>query len=366
MINPLFQISLIAPYAESLGATDMVIGVVASAFAITALLLKAVSAPAIDALNKKMILFFSMLVLAVSYLGFGMSNTVPGVMVFRLLQGAAKAFTATCCLAMATDSLPLEKLGKGIAMFSLGQAISQAIGPTAGKFIQGAMGYQITFFVASAVMAVGSLAALAVRVPPISKKPFRISVNSIVAKEALPSAIVLMLLACSFSLIASFLYTYASERLSSEAYTYIGFYFTIYAVVLLISRPLIGALTDRYSIAVVTVPAMGCFALSFFLLAFAQNLALFFLSAFVSAFGYGACQSAFNALCMRLVPPERRGAGSCTCYIGVDAGYLIGPILGGAVASVMGRQAMWLVMTLPIFLAALFTMTYLRKSRNKE
>ena len=121
---------------------------------------------------------------------------------------------------------------------------------------------------------------------------------------------------------------------------------------LLISRPLIGALTDRYSIAVVTVPAMGCFALSFFLLAFAQNLALFFLSAFVSAFGYGACQSAFNALCMRLVPPERRGAGSCTCYIGVDAGYLIGPIL--------------LVMTLPIFLAALFTMTYLRKSRNKE
>ena len=91
VINPLFQISLIAPYAESLGATDMVIGVVASAFAITALLLKAVSAPAIDALNKKMILFFSMLVLAVSYLGFGMSNTVPGVMVFRLLQGAAKA-----------------------------------------------------------------------------------------------------------------------------------------------------------------------------------------------------------------------------------------------------------------------------------
>ena len=70
--------ALIAPYAEHLGATDVVMGVVASAFAITALLLKVVSAPAIDAFNKKYILFFSMLVLGVSSLGFGLSSTVTG------------------------------------------------------------------------------------------------------------------------------------------------------------------------------------------------------------------------------------------------------------------------------------------------
>lgn len=355
--------ALIAPYAEHLGATDVVMGVVASAFAITALLLKVVSAPAIDAFNKKYILFFSMLVLGVSSLGFGLSSTVTGVFVFRLLQGAAKAFTATCCLAMATDALPMNKLGQGIAMFSMGQAISQAVGPTIGKFVQGAMGYNFTFFLAAGIMVIGSLSALAIQLPPSPKHPFQLSFSSMFAKEALLPSFVLMFLACSFSLISSFLYAYAEERLVPNEYTYIGIYFTIYALVLLVSRPLVGRLMDKLPFAVVTVPAMGCFALSFVMLYFANSLWAFYAAAFVSAFGYGACQPAFNALCMKLVPADRRGAGSCTNYIGVDFGYLIGPTLGGAVASTLGRQAMWLVMTLPILLGAVFTVALLREKK---
>lgn len=264
--------ALIAPYAEHLGATDVVMGVVASAFAITALLLKVVSAPAIDAFNKKYILFFSMLVLGVSSLGFGLSSTVTGVFVFRLLQGAAKAFTATCCLAMATDALPMNKLGQGIAMFSMGQAISQAVGPTIGKFVQWAMGYNFTFFLAAGIMVIGSLSALAIQLPPSPKHPFQLSFSSMFAKEALLPSFALMFLACSFSLISLFLYAYAEERLVPNEYTYIGIYYTIYALVLLVSRPLVGRLMDKLPFAVVTVPAMGCFALSFVMLYFANSL----------------------------------------------------------------------------------------------
>ena len=350
--------SLITPYAESLGASDVVMGMVASAFAITALLLKVVSAPAIDAFSKKYILFFSMLVLAISSFGFGMSTSVTGVFVFRLLQGAAKAFTGTCCLAMATDSLPMSKLGQGIAMFSMGQAVSQAIGPTIGKFMQGSLGYNATFFIASGLMLIGSSAALLIKTVPTQRRPFKLSFSSMFAKEVVMPAIVLMFLSCSFSLISSFLYPYAEERLTASEYEYIGVYFTIYAAVLLVTRPIVGKLTDKFPIAVVTIPAMICFAASFVILYFANSLWLFFVAAFVSAFGYGACQPAFNALCMRLVPADRRGAGSCTNYIGVDFGFLAGPTLGGAVATAMGRQAMWLVMLVPILLAALFTLAF--------
>ena len=353
--------TLITSYAKSLGATEVVIGMVGSAFALTAIIFKVISAPAIDTFNKKYILAGAMLVIFVSTLGYSFATSVPVVFAFRLLQGVGKAFTATCCLAMATDALPPSKLGQGIGIFSLAQAICQAIAPTIGKFIQASFGFRATFLTAACCLLVGAVCALNIRNDFKQTKKFRISLDSMFAKDALIPAAALFTLSLCFSLINSFLFIYAGEKLVPEQYTYIGFYFTIYAGTLLFTRPMIGRLSDKYGTVKVVIPAMFAFALSFYLLSLANSIWGFFIAAFVSAFGYGACQPALNALSMRMVPKDRRGAASCTNYIGTDLGQLLGPTLGGFVVSLVGYSKMWSVMTISMYCGVIIVLLFRKR-----
>lgn len=352
---------LITSYAKSLGATEVIVGMVASAFAFTSILFKIISAPAIDTFNKKYVLFGAMLVLFAADMGYSMASTVPVVFAFRLLQGVGKAFTATCCLAMATDALPASRLGQGIGIFSLAQAICQATAPTIGKFIQGLWGFRVTFLLAAFFMMAGAVCALNVRTEHVKTKKFQLSLDSLIAREAAIPAVVLFTLSLCFSLINSFLFIYANEQLSAEQYSYIGLYFTIYAGTLLFTRPMIGKMTDKYGTVKVVIPAMLAFAVSFYILSASVNIWMFLLAGFVSAFGYGACQPALNALCMRMVPKERRGAGSCTNYIGIDMGQLLGPTLGGFVISLVGYSKMWALMTISMYCGVLIVIIYRKK-----
>lgn len=353
--------TLVTSYAKSLGAGEVIIGIVGSAFALTAILFKVLSAPAIDTYNKKYILAAAMLVIFISCLGYSFASSVKVVFAFRLLQGAGKAFTATCCLAMATDALPPSKLGQGIGIFSLAQAICQAIAPTIGKFVQSSFGFRATFLLSAACLLCGAVCALNIRNDFVQTKKFRISLDSMFAKDALIPAAALFTLSLCFSLINSFMFIYSAEKLDPGQYAYIGFYFTIYAGTLLFTRPMVGRLSDKYGTVKVVIPAMLAFALSFYLLSAASSIWMFFLAAFVSAFGYGACQPALNALSMRMVPKDRRGAASCTNYIGTDLGQLIGPTLGGFIVSLVGYSRMWSVMTLSMYCGVVIMLVFRRR-----
>ena len=52
---------------------------------------------------------------------------------------------------------------------------------------------------------------------------------------------------------------------------------------MLISRPVIGKLSDKYGLVKVVIPALICFALSFYIISIAENLFMFLVAAFVSA-----------------------------------------------------------------------------------
>lgn len=120
---------------------------------------------------------------------------------------------------------------------------------------------------------------------------------------------------------------------------------------MLVSRPLVGKLADKYGMTKMIIAAMGCFTAAFLLISISTNIWMFLLSAFVSAFGYGACHPLVQALCMKCTPPEKRGAGSITNYIGQDLGNLVGPTFADFVVERTSYAVMWRVMTIPILFA---------------
>lgn len=350
--------SLVAKYADYLGAAATLVGFLSGLFAATALIFKVFSGPAIDSFSRKKILMGAMAVMIFSYIGYGISVNVPMLITFRLIEGTARAFTATCCLAIASDTLPADKYGSGIGIFSLAQAACQAIGPTVGLTLYRYIGYNATFFISAACVIGGVIATANIKLEQrTDRKKFKITLSSVAAPEAAVPAILLFLLSGTACIIYSFLAIYGTNM----GVVNIGFFFTVYAGVMLVSRPFIGRMSDKYGLVKVTIPAIFFFALSFYLISIATNLPMFLIAAFVSAFGFGAAQPAIQTLCMKSVPPERKGAGSNTAYIGNDLGNMVFPVVAGMIVEAVGYRSMWRFMIIPMVMALIIMLIFSNK-----
>lgn len=249
-------------------------------------------------------------------------------------------------------------------MFALFETIAQAIGPTIGLWLMDLVGFQFTFVISAVLMFLSALVVVFYKQPPfVRMKKFKISFDSVIAKDALKYAVLLFVFNFSFCVVSTYLVIYAAGRGVTEN---IGFYFTLYACVMLFSRPLIGRLTDKYGVAKVIVPALCCFVAAYMLISVADSLPVFLLASFFSAFGTGACQPAVQALCMKCVPKEKRGAASSTCYIANDLGTLVGAPVAGMLVEAFGYTVMWRVMTLPIIFAMVFVICIRQDIRQVE
>ena len=67
---------------------------------------------------------------------------------------------------------------------------------------------------------------------------------------------------------------------------------------------------------------------------------------------------------MKTVPPERRGSASCTNYIGVDLGSIIGPAIAGFVAQSFGYTMLFRIMVFPFIIG--MVVLYLSRQRILE
>lgn len=211
-------------------------------------------------------------------------------------------------------------------------------------------------------MGAAAVSALFIKTSFVKKKKFQLTFQNTIAAEAFLPAFMLFLLSAAYHTIQSFLIIFAGERGVEE----IGYFFTVYAIALLGTRPLFGRLMDKIGFVRSMIPALCCFALSFFLISFSCSLPMFLLAALVSAFGYGVAAPAIHTLCMQTVPKERRGAASSTSYIGSDVGNLAGPTFAGAMAESFGYGSMWRIMTIPVFVTLALVILCRRKIGRME
>jgi len=361
IINMLLQfctymlVTLSAKYAHHLGATETIIGLVASLFALSASIMKLFSAPAIDSFNKKFVLLGATFVMFIAMLCYSMSATVPMLMFSRLLQGACQAFSTTCCLTIASDSLPSDKMGAGIGYFGMTIAIAQTISPAVGLKLVELLGYRHTFLILAGVMLICNLFVISMKLPSAIRKKFALSLDAIIARECAVPAVICFLLSISSFSVNSFLVLFAEgQGIGSD----IGFFFTINSIAILVMRPLIGKLSDKHGAFRVMIPSMLLFVCSLMLISVCNNLPMFLLAGFVSAFGFGGIQPILLVLALRCVPGNRRGAASCTAYLCLDLGVLVGPVIAGAIIESYGFVFMWRALIIPVAAALIVCIRY--------
>jgi MFS family permease len=355
--------SMLSVYADSLGTPDSQIGMLMGMFALTALIFRFVAGPALDSFNRKYLLLFSTIIMSISYIGFSFSKTIGFLMLFRLLQGVGNAFGNVCCFAIVADALPRKHFSKGIGYYSIAQVVSQAIGPAIGLFLVSKFGYSNTYILNACVMFLATLTTALMHLPQRMYKKFSMKYENIIAKEALVPTAITFFVAMGFTTINALLIVAASKEGVVEG---IGLFFTVYALTMLITRPVIGQLTDKFGFVKVSIPSILMTALSFVIISQAHTLNMFLFAAFINAFGYGAVQPALQSLVMKSVTADRRGSATSTNYIGMDLATLIGPTFAGIVAEIFGYSMMWVVMIIPLLIGVTVALLFRKKINHIE
>jgi MFS family permease len=355
--------SMLSVYADSLGTPDSQIGMLMGMFALTALIFRFVAGPALDSFNRKYLLLFSTIIMSISYIGFSFSKTIGFLMLFRLLQGVGNAFGNVCCFAIVADALPRKHFSKGIGYYSIAQVVSQAIGPAIGLFLVSKFGYSNTYILNACVMFLATLTTALMHLPQRMYKKVSMKYENIIAKEALVPTAITFFVAMGFTTINALLIVAASKEGVVEG---IGLFFTVYALTMLITRPVIGQLTDKFGFVKVSIPSILMTALSFVIISQAHTLNMFLFAAFINAFGYGAVQPALQSLVMKSVTADRRGSATSTNYIGMDLATLIGPTFAGIVAEIFGYSMMWVVMIIPLLIGVTVALLFRKKINHIE
>ena len=354
--------ALLPVYAKSTGAPANEIGILSSMFAITALVFRFVAGPAMNSFTRKKLVAMSMTIMGVAYLGFAMAphiapilgvDTIKVMMAFRLFQGIGNAFGNGCCLAIVADTLPRHLFSTGMGYYATAQVIAQAISPTVGVFLRDHVpgGYTSVYLIFACLMLISVIMALVLKAAPQTKIPFKLNLDNMIAREALIPAIVAFLVGLGFTSINAFMLVYAEERGISGA----SLFFTVYAVTMLVTRPMIGKMTEKYGFVKIGIPCLLMTAISLQMIGISNSLIMLLLAAFINSFGYGAVQPMMQSLCMKAVGSERRGSATSTYYIFFDLATIIGPSVCGIVANNLGYvPTMWTVMAVPVVLSALF------------
>ena len=360
---------LIPQYATFLGGDPVIVGVISSMFAVTALAIRPISGPAINSLNKKNLMLATCAVIGVAFFTFAVSEDIPLLVAGRLIHGIGIGFSSPLALAFVSEYLPGRAMASGIGIFSLGSALAVAVGPNVGLELSRRIGYPGTFAFGGAMVLVACL--LCVFLPKgqqTAREPLKIKWSNVVAAEVTGPAIMMALLALPYMCINYYMAIYGEARGVEE----IGLFFTAYAVALLVSRPIGGMVSDRFGFTASMIPGYALFALAFFLIASASTLPMFIVSGVITAFGYGTVFTNIQSLGMRNVRPSRRGVSANTLYAGMDAGTLLaGPFSGAVCEYFYGRHGdmalayagVYQVMVIPIVLGLLVYFLDIKRAR---
>lgn len=150
--------------------------------------------------------------------------------------------------------------------------------------------------------------------------------------------------------IVNFLSVYAQEIDLVEA---AGFFFIIYALVVLISRPMIGRLFDSRGENRIMYPGIFIFAIGMSLFSHSHSGYELLLAAVLVGIGFGAIQSSTMAIAVKITPLHRLGLANSTYFMFSDLGMGTGPLMVGFMIPFLGYRGMYTVVA-AILLACLF------------
>ncbi|GLC88814.1 MFS transporter [Lysinibacillus piscis] len=362
----------IAGYAvEHFHASTSTAGLVSSIFIIGTLIGRIGTGRIIGSAGSKKTLFVGLLSFMLLTMAYFIAINLPLLMLIRLGQGIALGIASTATGTMIAQILPPQRRGEGIGYYSLSAILATAIGPFVGILLtQMFSDYRMIFAVDSVLAVICFFMYFIVTVPASPTKAKAVTeksgfqLSNFIEMRALPIAFVALVIGFAYSGVMSFLTFYAKELNLVTAGSY---FFIVYAIVILVTRPFTGKLLDTRGANIVVYPCLIIYALGMYAFSTATTSFVLLLAAAGIGIGYGNFNSVGQAVAVKVTPHERLGLATSTYFILYDTGLGVGPYVLGLFASTMGYSKIFLAMVFVILVAiVLYYFLYGKNEKTKE
>lgn len=324
---------VLPPHAARLGASKAGVGLVIGVFSLAAMVVRLASGPLLDRPGRKRLLVLGLVVFAGTAAAYGLAGGVAELLALRVLQGLGWGLVVTGIAAIVADLAPPARRGEAIGYWGLAPTLAMGVGPWAGGVLSAGHGAGPVFLAAAAFGFAALFFLLPIRDDPPPPAPSR---RAALPRGAwLPSG-VLLLSSLSYGAVVAFLPVELSAQPGRA-----GLFFSLYALAILVSRPLAGVLSDRFGRAAVVHPGLALGALGALLLGLASHPAALAAAALLYGAGIGGASfPGLMALAVDRCAPGERAAGMALFFAAYDVAIAAGSALLGPVYEAAGFATM--------------------------
>ena len=334
---------IIAGFAGALGGSGVVMGIAGGILNICSLCCRPLAGNAVDHYDRRKLAMLGLGAMIMSNAGYCFCKVPICLILFRLLNGAGFAVSSITLSTSVGASLPPERIGSGMGIYGMVQAVSMAFAPSIALWVSDMWGYRIAFAVSGA-FALTAFVIIFLQGKGAEKQDLLSSQHvkkQFIAREVLPTALVVMLVTLPYSALSAFIATFAANRALSIN---VGLYFPLYAIFLIAFRVVFSRFFDRWKYSRFVLICAPAAAASLVVVNFMNGLAVMAAAALLMALGYGVLVSVSQANGIRKVSISHQGTANSTYYIGLDLGLAGGPILAGFFYTHLGSQYMFLAL----------------------
>ena len=327
---------------EVFNADKTSIGAILSCYTIAALCMRPFSGYLLDTFSRKPLYLLAYFFFTAMFGGYMLAGTLTLFIIFRIIHGFSFGMVTVSGNTIVIDIMPSSRRGEGLGYYGLANNIAMSIGPMTGLFLHDAsVGYTFIFSCSLIACMIGFLCAYLVKTPyktPVKREP--ISLDRFILLKGIPAGISLLLLSIPYGMTTNYVAMYAKQiGITSST----GFFFTLMAIGMAVSRLFSGKLVDKGKITQVIQAGMYLVCSCFFGLSacgwviewnYQATVVFFFAIALLLGIGFGTMFPAYNTLFVNLAPNNQRGTATSTYLTSWDVGIGIGMVVGGYIAEI--------------------------------
>ena len=255
---------------------------------------------------------------------------VTNLLIIRFIHGFGIGIGFTAITTITAQIIPKKHHGKGFGIFYLAEPVAIGLCSLINIVFNQYASFSFYLIIAAIFSGVTLLGFSAVKFDEKKlseeSKKFKLQADNFIDISTLPIAIFTMLSCFGYIALLTFSQIYSTKVNLVNAFNY---FFLIYMVTVIISRPLFGLLQDKYGNSIVSIMPIILQSSGLFLLFIYPCEAIVYLSAIFTALGYGTLYSIGISMATEYVAKERE-------YIAIATYVLFNDLALGFGATILG------------------------------
>ncbi|WP_195229053.1 MFS transporter [Lactococcus lactis] len=323
-------------------------------------------------LGAKKLLYIGTLIYFLLTFAYFFVHSVVLLLILRLVHGLGFGIAATASGTLAGAIVPSSRRGEGIGYYALSVTLSSAVGPFLSMFLYRTSGFYSLIWLSALLLFIALVGIFFIHVEKTTdssnsidnKVHKKFAWSNYFEKEALPISLIAFLIGISYSSILSFMDAYARNIHLSEA---ASFFFLVYAITVLLSRPITGRVFDGFGDNFVMYPTYLFFALGLLLIGFAHSGWMLLLAAIFIGLGYGSFSPFGQAIAIRNSEAHRLGITTSTFFGFMDMGVGFGPFILGMFMPLLGYRNLYFASAiLALLIAVIYHFVHGRHAKREN